>query len=240
MSLFLVGSGVSFDFTLEGIRLLKDCDEIFIETYTNPIELAKIKRLETEISKPITLLDRTHLESSYLIDKARSKKIGVIASGDPLTATTHITLVIEAKQKGVEIKVIHNSSIHSVAPARSGLQIYRFGKTASLVNPRENYKPTSSLDIIKENLARNCHTLVLLDTEPKPMDAKDALVLLKEFDNICSGFVVISRAGCNDEKINYGKVNDLTNKKIDLGKPPFAIIIPAKLHPIEEEYLKVI
>ncbi|MBI5227260.1 diphthine synthase [Candidatus Micrarchaeota archaeon] len=243
MPLFLIGSGVSFDLTLEGIRLLKECDEVFIETYTNPIEQTKIKALERLIGKPIVLLERTHLESSYLVNKAKSSKIGIIASGDPLTATTHITLVIEAKQKGVLVKVIHNSSIYSVAPARSGLQIYRFGKTASLVNPRENYKPTSSLDIIRENLSRNLHTLVLLDTEPKPMEALAALQMLKEFDSLCSGFVVLSRAGCDDEKIVYGKISELIkqseikNEKIDLGKPPFAIIVPAKLHPIEEEHL---
>ena len=233
MGLFLIGSGVSFDLTLEGLRLLKECDEIYIETYTNPIELAKISELEKQISKKITLLERSHLESSYLVDKAKSSKVAIIASGDPLTATTHITLVLEARQKGVEVKVIHNSSIHSVAAARSGLQIYRFGKTASLVNPKENYKPTSSLEIVRENLSRNLHTLVLLDTEPKPMEAKDALEMLKEFKFA----VVISRAACADEKITYGKVSELIKQKNNLGKAPFAIIIPAKLHPIEEEYL---
>jgi diphthine synthase len=231
MALILVGTGVSFDLTLKGIEALKGCGEAFIETYTNPIEGERISALEKLVGKRIEKLERTHLESSYLVDKAKSADICILASGDPLTATTHITLVLE---KGVSVHVIHNSSIHSVAPARAGLQIYRFGKTASLVNPRPNYKPTSSLDIIRENLSRNLHTLVLLDTEPQPMEADAALDMLSGL--VGSGkVVVLSRVGSEDERISHGAIADL--KKKNLGRPPFTLIVPAKLHAVEEEYL---
>ncbi len=231
MVLSLIGTGVAFDVTLRGVDALKRCQEAYIETYTNPIAEEKIKELGAIIGKEIVLLDRSRLESPYLVDKAESAEVCLLASGDPLTATTHITLVIEAKKRGIPVQVIHNSSIHSVAPARAGLQMYRFGKTASLVNPRPNYKPTSSLDVIRENLARNLHTLVLLDTEPDPMEAKAALEMLSEFDSA----VILSRVGHEDEKITYGKIKDM--KKAQLGKPPFTIIVPAKLHPVESEYL---
>jgi diphthine synthase len=231
MVLFLVGSGISFDFTEAGIEALRSCDEAYIETYTNPVDKEDIENLEGKIGKKIILLEREKVESSYLVQKARNASICLIASGDPLTATTHITLALEAKEKGVRVKVIHNSSIYSAAPARSGLQIYRFGKTASLVNPRPNYKPSSSLDIIRNNLKMDMHSLVLLDTEPKPMEALAALEMLSEFDTA----VVLSRLGCKDEKITYGKIEEL--KKQKLGRPPFSIIIPAKLHIVEEEYL---
>src|SRR5208283_3552250 len=196
MALFLIGTGVAFDVTLSGVEAIKRCQEAYIETYTNPIGEEKIRELEADVGKGITLLDRSHLESPYLVDRAESANVCLLVSGDPLTATTHITLVIEAKKRGIPVHVIHNSSIHSVAPARAGLQMYRFGKTASLVNPRPNYKPTSSLDIIRENLARNLHTLVLLDTEPEPMDARAALGMLSEFDSA----VILSRVGHEDER----------------------------------------
>ncbi|HSB47483.1 MAG TPA: diphthine synthase [Candidatus Bilamarchaeum sp.] len=231
MALTLIGTGVAFDLTLAGIEALRACDEAFIESYTNPIEKAKIDALGKMIGKEIAVLSREHLESDYLLARAKSRDICVLASGDPLTATTHITLVMEAKSKGITARVIHNSSIHSVAPARAGLQVYRFGKTASLVNPRPNYKPTSSLEIIRENLRRDLHTLVLLDTEPQPMDGKAALALLSDFDFA----VVLSRVGERDEKITYGKINELKNK--ELGRPPFCVIMPAKLHPVEQEFL---
>jgi diphthine synthase len=232
MALILIGTGVSFDLTLTGIDALKSCDEAYIETYTNPLDEAKIRELERTIGKKITLLPRERMESPFLADRARTANVCILASGDPLTATTHVTLAMEAQQKGVKVEVIHNSSIYSAAPARAGLQIYRFGRTASLVNPRPNYKPTSSLDVIRENLARNAHSLVLLDTEPQPMEAKAALEMLAEFDKA----VVLSRVGLPDERITYGKINELKN--LDLGKPPFTIIVPAKLHPVEEEFLE--
>lgn len=234
MPLTLIGTGVAFDLTLAGLEALKSCDEAFIETYTNPVERSKITLLERHCGKKITELGREHLESDYLMNKARSSRVCVLASGDPLTATTHITLVIEARAKGIPFDVIHNSSIHSVAPARAGLQIYRFGKTASLVNPRPNYKPSSSLDIIRENLAGNIHTLVLLDTEPQPMEAKAALEILQEFESA----VVLSRVGDKDEKITYGKIREIKNN--ELGRPPFCVIIPAKLHPVEQEFLDLL
>ena len=234
MTLILVGMGVAFDLTLSGIQALKDCDEAYIETYTSPAEGDKIKELEGKIGKKIALLQRKEVESAFLVDKARSADVCLLSSGDPLTATTHVSLVMEARQKDIPVKVIHNSSVYSAAPARSGLQIYRFGKTASLVNPRPNYKPTSSLDIIRKNLEMDMHTLVLLDTEPEPMDARTALEMLSGFESA----VVLSRLGCDDERISYGKIADLQGK--DLGRPPFTVIIPAKLHPVEREFLELL
>lgn len=237
MALTLIGTGVSFDITLKGLEALRSCKEAFIETYTNPIPAASIEKLEKACGKRIGRLERAHLESLDLPEKAESEDICILASGDPLTATTHITLIMEARRRGIPVQVIHNSSIHTVAPARAGLQIYRFGKTVSLVNPRPNYKPSSPLAVIRENLARNLHTLVLLDTEPEPMEAIPALMMLSEFEYA----IVLSRVGLDDERISHGKISALMAKEpMSLGRPPFTIIVPAKLHPVEEEYLEMI
>ena len=231
--LYLIGAGISGDFTLEGIEALKKCDDIYIEVYTNPPLADKIKEIEKFTGKEVIKVDRKEVESDFLLDHAKDKNIALISGGDPLTATTHITLIIECRKQNIPVKIIHNSSIYTAAAGRSGLQIYRFGKTASLVNPRPNYKPTSSLDIIRANLKADMHSLVLLDTEPQPMEAKTALEMLSEF----SMAIILSRLGENDEKITYGGIEDLKQK--NLGNPPFSIIIPAELHPIEEEYLGV-
>lgn len=236
MSLTLIGTGIAFDLTLNAIEELKNSDEIYIETYTNLIEEEKIEKLEKMINKKINLLERNQVESSFLVKQAKTAKIALLASGDPLTATTHVSLLIDAKKANISVKVIYNSSIFTVAAGKAGLQIYRFGKTASLVNPRPNYKPISALDIIRENQARNAHTLVLLDTEPKPMDAKVALELVEAGGLMVDALVVLSRLGEKDEKIIYGEIEKLKNA--DLGKPPFSIIIPAKLHMVEEEYIE--
>lgn len=231
MTLYLIGTGVAFDLTIAGFEAMRSCGKAFIETYTNPIDPSKIRALEERAGRKLELLGREKMESPYLVELAKGSDVCVLSSGDPLTATTHVTLVMEARQKGVRVEVIHNSSIYSVAPARAGLQIYKFGKTASLVNPRPNYKPTSSLDVIRENQARGLHTLVLLDTEPQPMEAAAALEMLEGFGSV----VVLSRVGEKDEKITYGRIADLRKK--DLGRPPFCVIVPAKLHAVEEEFL---
>jgi diphthine synthase len=229
--LILIGTGISFDLTLSAVEEMKKCDEIYIERYTNIIEDKKVENLEKLIHKEIITIERDKVESSFLIDKAAKKDVVLLASGDPLTATTHISLLIDAKAKGIKTRVIHNSSIYTVAAGAAGLQIYRFGKTATLVNPRKGYEPRSSLEIIKMNQELDMHTLVLLDTEPKPMEATDALSMLKEFENA----IVLSRLGEPEQKITFGKISKL--QELDLGKAPFSIIIPAKLHFVEEEFL---
>ncbi|MBN1170250.1 diphthine synthase [Candidatus Micrarchaeota archaeon] len=232
--LTLVGAGISFDLTLKGLEAIKTADDVFMESYTNPIEKELAGNIAKLVSKDIRHLERQDVESSHLVELAREKNIVLISSGDPLTATTHITLAIDAMKRNIPVRIIHNSSIYSAAPAKAGLQIYRFGKTASLVNPRLNYRPSSSLDIIRKNLLNDMHSLVLLDTEPEPMEAKAALDMLSEFESA----IVLSRVGFEEEKIAYGKITEL--KKRELGRPPLVIIIPAKLHPVEEEFLEKI
>jgi len=50
-----------------------------------------------------------------------------------LTATTHISLIEEAKRCGVKYKIIYNASILD-AVAETGLQLYKFGKVTSMPN----------------------------------------------------------------------------------------------------------
>lgn len=235
MALVLIGAGINFDFTVSAVEEMKKCDNVYLETYTFPFPEEDIRNVENNLGLRFKRIGRDKVESDFLVKEALKEPTVLISGGDPLTATTHITLVMEAKNREVEVKIYHNSSIYTAAPGKSGLQIYRFGKTASLVNPRPNYKPTSSLSMIRENRELNLHSLVLLDTEPKPMEAHDALKMLGFFENA----IVLSRLGHKDEKITYGRIEEL--KKADLGKPPFSIIIPAeKLHPLEEEYLEML
>jgi diphthine synthase len=231
MTLYLIGLGISLDFTIEGLKIVKQCNEVYLEAYTGVLPKDALKALEKTAGCEILPLTRDRVESDFLLQKAANAQIALLSAGDPLTATTHITLAIEAKKHHISIVTIHNSSIYTAAAGKAGLQIYRFGKTATLVNPRPNYKPTSSLYIIRSNLKAGMHSLVLLDTEPQPMEAKDALEILSEFESA----IVLSRLGFQDEKIVYGKIKELKNKS--LGKAPFTLIIPAKLHIVEEEYL---
>jgi diphthine synthase len=234
--LLLIGAGINGDLTLAGINELRKCDAVYAELYTNPMLGDMLSAIEKQIGKKIIELKRERVESDFLVLEAKGKRAALLVSGDPLIATTHVVLLTECKKKNIPVAIIHNSSIYTAAAGKAGLQIYRFGKTASLVNPRENYKPTSSLDIIRENLKMNLHTLVLLDTEPEPMSAKAALKLLLDAD--FGTVITLSRLGAADERISFGKIHNLLKNEKQLGKRPFTIIIPAKLHIVEEEYLK--
>ena len=70
-------------------------------------------------------------------------------------------MVIRAKKKGIEVKVIHNASIMN-AVAACGLQLYNFGETVSIPLWEDNWKPTSFIEKIQRNKTNGLHTLCLL------------------------------------------------------------------------------
>ncbi len=243
----LVGLGVSYDITGQGMELLKDCDIAFCETHTMPVPLEYVQKLEEESGKKIEIIGRGKVEGNfpYVLEKAKDHKVCLLCGGDPLTATTHLSLLIDAKKAGIETIVVHNSSIFSAAAGKSGLQPYKFGKTVTLSFWRKNYEPTSPLLLIEKNLDAKMHTLVLMDLDKELglMDAKLGLELLRKMEEkegmgvLPEKLVVLSCVGYPDEKISYGTVSQLLNS--DLGKPPFCIVIPAELHEVEGEYLEL-
>lgn len=243
--LSLVGLGIAYDITLEGLSEAKKCDELYLESYTMPIEDKEIAKLEKAIGRKAVHLPRDKVESPFLIQQAKSKSVCLLVVGDPLAATTHISLLIDAKRAGVSVRIVHNSSVLSAALGKSGLQPYRFGKTATLAYWRKNYEPISPLQLIEQNLSLDMHTLLLLDVDPElgPMDAKAALEQIEKMEKkygkrVFDRLIILSRVGHPDEKITCGTREEL--KKKDLGKPPFCFAIPARLHPVEEEYLSLL
>lgn len=81
-------------------------------------------------------------------------------------ATTHSDLILRARQKGIEVKVIHNASVMNAIGA-CGLQLYTFGHTVSIVFFTDSWRPDSFYDKIKNNLDMGLHTLCLLDIKVK-------------------------------------------------------------------------
>ena len=81
-------------------------------------------------------------------------------------ATTHTDLVLRARELSIPISSIPNASIMSAIGA-TGLQLYNFGQTVSMVFFTESWKPASFYDRIRENRSIGLHTLVLLDIKVK-------------------------------------------------------------------------
>jgi len=233
--LYLIGIGLCNEknLTLEAVEAVKNCDEVFLEGYTSVLQCKK-EDLEKIIGKKINSADRNLVESNALIQKAKEKNIALLIIGDVFSATTHITLFLEAKKQNVEVRVIHNASILT-AIGITGLDLYKFGRTASVPFHKTDYP----IEVLKQNQQLGLHTLFLLDLDPKNdrflTIAEACDYLTKKGISPETKALGCARIGCPDYKIVYAELNKL--RSIDFGKPPYCLIIPGKLHFVEEETL---
>ncbi len=236
--LYLIGWGAN-DLTVAGKDVASSCAHVYLENYTGKAEIAL---LEEQIGKKVIALEREDVEQKpeIFLEQSKEEEVAIIFTGDPLVATTHTDLLLRAKKEGIETKVIPNASVLTLVAA-SGLQLYKFGKTASIPRPTEEYHPETPYDILKQNQSIDAHTLFLLDTN-NHLTVKEAIEYLLKIeekrkqklftpDTLCIG---CARLG-TDTLIKPGKVTDLM--KQDFGPPPHCLIVPSKLHFMEEEFL---
>ena len=231
--LYLIGLGLDKrSLSFEALVALRKCKKVYLEHYTTTLPYKK-QELEKIIKKKVELIAREQVESDFLIKESRRQTIALLVYGDPLAATTHITLVSDARKRKIKVKIFHNASVIS-AIAQTGLQLYKFGKTTSIPRWQENYRPTSFYETIKENQSINAHTLVLIDIGLGLAEALHELneASLKQIKNI----IICSQLGTQKQQILKGTINELM-KKMPKVKEPFCFIIPASLHFSEEEVL---
>jgi len=223
--LYLIGLGLNVaGISRQGLEAVNRCEKVYLEFYTVDFPYSK-EELEKILGKEVILADRDFVESLKIAEEARDADIALLVYGSPLTATTHISLIQEAKKKHVEVKIIYNASIFD-AVAETGLQIYKFGKTTSI----PDFEAEGFIEVIKENLSIGAHSLILVDIK---MGFENALERLRNTG--IDKLVVCSALGTNDGRIYYRTLKELETKKI---KKPFCFIVPGKLHFVEEEVLK--
>ncbi|HJZ19240.1 MAG TPA: SAM-dependent methyltransferase, partial [Candidatus Nanoarchaeia archaeon] len=130
--LYLIGLGLNEKgYSREAYDSISKADRIYFDSYTVDFPY-KIKDLEKQFSKKKFLpADRELIESFGILDEAKNKKIVLLVYGSPLTATTHISLIQEAKKRKIKYRVIHGASVLD-AVLETGLQVYKFGKIASM------------------------------------------------------------------------------------------------------------
>jgi diphthine synthase len=243
--LSLIGLGLNNErsITLEGLEECRKSDKIYLEVYTSKWA-GSLEELAKVIGEEIIKVKRIDLEeeSKRIIHEAKEEKISILVIGDPLVATTHSTLLLEARKAGIKTKVIHNASIYS-SVGETGLHLYKFGATVTIPFPEKtnNQFPEAMYQTIENNQNHGLHTLCLLDLiseEEKYMTPRKAMEILLESENIREEdeIVVVGRIGNENSSIVFGKIKDLIEK--DFGEPPFVLILLGKLHFTEKEYLE--
>ena len=247
--LVFIGLGLNDEksISLQGIEEAKSAENVFLELYTNYLPNFSTKRLETLIDKKIQLLTRHELEEengAIIITAAKKGKTAFLVPGDPLIATTHVTLRIEAEKSGVKTRIIHGASIITAIIGLSGLQNYKFGKTVTIPLP-ENLSETP-YNVITQNKQLGLHTLCLLDlkiNEKRFLTINKALTLLslieqkRKEETITPNTIAIgiARAGSNTPTVKADHIKTL--QKHDFGEPPQTLIFPGKLHFMETQAL---
>ncbi|BFI74142.1 diphthine synthase [Sulfurisphaera ohwakuensis] len=248
-TLKLIGLGLSAKFvTREAIDEISKCNVVLFESYTSlscDINLDFIKFL----NKNVIIVDRKFIENNIkeIIKLLKEKEdVCIVTIGDPMIATTHVSLIVEVKDKGYNFKVIPGISVHCYIISKSMLSSYKFGKSVTITYPYNNKIDTTPYDVIYDNFIRGLHTILYLDLkEDKIMTAKEAVELLIEMEKIKKQglisddriIIVGQRLGCDDEEVVALRLKEVFNYKFK--EPPHIIVFPTdKLHFMEVEALK--
>lgn len=237
--LYLISLGLSDekDVSVKGFEIVKKASEVYLENYTSKMQISK-DDLERFYGRKIQLVERDFVEKKIenLFEKARKQNIAFLVQGDVHSATTHIDLFLRAKKNNVPVEVILGASIIT-AVGVTGLSLYNFGKVVSI--PFDNKQIKSPYENFLINKKNGLHTLFLLDLYPKNsryLTVKEGLDYLKD-NGLSEDTLVVgcARMGSNDQTIKAGKLINVID--FDFGKPPYCIIVPGKLHFVEEEAL---
>ncbi|MFA6889105.1 MAG: diphthine synthase [Candidatus Woesearchaeota archaeon] len=249
MVLHIIGIGLDNekDITVKGLELVQKADIVYVECYTSRLncswhDLAKF------YNKQLILAHREMVEGNdnEIIENAKTHDVAFLVIGDPFSATTHLDLVLRAKELCINVTITNNASVLT-AVGVTGLQLYKFGKTTSVPYPEEAFFPETAYEVIKENKKSGLHTLVLLDIKfdkQKFMTVNEALQILlnieeKRKENVfvketlCVG---IARVGSDGQCIKAGTVEELL--KFDFGKPLHCLIVPGTMHFLEEDMIE--
>jgi len=265
--LYLVGLGLSdeTDITVKGLEIVKKASRVYLEAYTS-ILLVDQSVLESYYGRSIVVADRQMVESNSeeILRDAQTEDVAFLVVGDPFGATTHTDLVLRARELQIPVQTVPNASIMSGIGA-TGLQLYNFGQTVSMVFFTDSWRPASFYDRIRENRSIGLHTLVLLDIKVKEQSlenmargrmifepprymtvsqcAQQMLEIEEEKkegvygpDSLAIG---AARVGGKDEKYVAGTLEQLCDSDELLGAPLHSmVLLGRRAHELERDYAR--
>ena len=264
--LYLVGLGLAdeTDITVKGLEVVKKAERVYLEAYTS-ILLVDKEKLEAYYGRPVITADREMVESSSddILAGAGTLDVAFLVVGDPFGATTHIDLVLRARELSIPIQSVPNASILS-AIGSVGLQLYNFGQTVSMVFFTDTWKPSSFYDRVKENAQIGLHTLVLLDIKvkeqslenlargrkiyepPRYMTAAQCAQQMLEVEEerkegvygAGSLAIGVARVGAKDQKMVTGTLKELC--EVDLGPALHSLVLlGSRRHDLERDFIRL-
>lgn len=170
--------------------------------------------------------------------------------------------MLRARELGIPTQSIHNASIMSAIGA-TGLQLYNFGQTVSMVFFTETWKPSSFYDRVQENRRIGLHTLVLLDIKVKEQTLENLARGRKIYEPPrfmtvaqCADQMLtiesikgegaygprslalgVARLGSKDQRIVAGTLEQL--RATDLGPPLHSLILLGRrTHDLEQMFIR--
>jgi len=242
------------DISIKGREAVAAADRVYAEFYTSRLMGTTLSRLEQFHGKKIHLLNRSQVEvEPSWLEQAKDEDVVFLVGGDAMVSTTHLDLRLRAMGLGIKTRLIHSASIVTAVSGLSGLQNYRFGRSTTIPFPYlargKRIVPETPYRVLQENLARNLHTMLFLDIQREPeeryMTAGEGAALLLEMEGEAEEKlppkvlgIGIARAGSDDAMIRADLLTRL--KRFDLGGPLHILVVPAKLHFMEAEALRVL
>ncbi|MDE0858502.1 MAG: diphthine synthase [Candidatus Poseidoniaceae archaeon] len=186
-----MGPGRLSGMSLEALEAAKSSDVRRYEAYTALWPQAELDALEDAVGSIEKVMRPEVEQPDVLFELARTSLVALLVVGDPLQATTHVDLQLQAAEAGIECHVFHGVSITTLVTGAIGLSNYKFGRQTTLTYPYGGWVATSPLEVIAANMHQNLHTLALLDLDPtgegighqvpmKPADAVVSLRLMRE------------------------------------------------------------
>ncbi|KAJ5664480.1 Diphthine methyl ester synthase [Penicillium longicatenatum] len=263
--LHLVGLGLAdeTDITVRGLEIVKRAERVYLEAYT-AILLVDKSKLEAFYGRPVIEADRELVESGSdeILADADKVDIAFLVVGDPFGATTHTDLVLRARELNIQTNVVPNASIMSGIGC-TGLQLYNFGQTVSMVFFLDNWRPASFYDRVAENAQIGLHTLVLLDIKvkeqsmenlargrriyepPRYMTVAQCAQQMLEVEedrkeSICAPdrlAMGAARVGAPDQKLVVGTLTELA--EVEMGAPLHSVVLLGRrTHDLERDYIR--
>ncbi|MDP2666136.1 MAG: diphthine synthase [Candidatus Diapherotrites archaeon] len=165
----LIGLGLNpRQLTLEALHAIQASDSAWVEGYTSMYAEGNLEGLEGIVHRKLSPIGRSDIEEGMkgFLSRAQQNHIALLVYGNPLTATTHISLIQECVRQRIPYQVIPGVSVFDYRGV-CGLDEYKFGRTTTFVFPEEGHEPLSPFDIIVKNKSMGLHTHCLFDLHPE-------------------------------------------------------------------------